>query len=209
MTGVDVLFGLWLIQGAFLVLSICLGARQALRQKRSPCPSVDGPPSLTVLIPAYNEAATIRDCLRSVLDSSLRPERIIVVDVDWPRLKKENSNPFRRPIVMINPEVLEESEEDDVYIEGCLSLPGIEGNVWRARRIRYRYQDLSGRTHEKKAEDLLARCIMHEVDHLNGILFIDRMVPEDRRKVAGQLAKLRKAKKNVIQSAVSSSSSTH
>jgi cellulose synthase/poly-beta-1,6-N-acetylglucosamine synthase-like glycosyltransferase len=80
MTGTNVLFGLWLIQGALLMLSVCLGTLQTLRQKRSPSPRVTDTPSLTVVIAAYNEAASIRDCLRSVLDSSLHPQRVIVVD---------------------------------------------------------------------------------------------------------------------------------
>lgn len=119
-------------------------------------------------------------------------ERIIVVDVDWPEVDSDDWRDYQ-PTVMINPEVLEESADDDVYEEGCLSLPEINGEVWRPVSIRYRYTDLDGVTHECEASDLQARCIMHEIDHLDGILFIDRMATEPRRGLAGKLAKLRQS----------------
>ncbi|MCL5269921.1 MAG: peptide deformylase [bacterium] len=120
-------------------------------------------------------------------------ERIIVVDVEWHKREEDNTNPGRQPIFMVNPEVTEESDTDDVASEGCLSLPGIEGDVWRPASIRYRYTDLEGRPVEAAAEGLKARCIQHEIDHLNGVLFIDRMEPAERKKLAGQLAKLRQS----------------
>lgn len=120
-------------------------------------------------------------------------ERIIVIDTTWSERDGKKPQP-RNPIIMINPEVLEESERDDVLSEGCLSLPDIEGDVWRAVRIRVRYQDLQGNWIEQPASELLARCILHEIDHLEGILFIDRMVPAARQKMAGKLAKLRKTR---------------
>lgn len=118
-------------------------------------------------------------------------ERIAVIDVDWPDLEGR-PNAFN-PITLINPEILAESDEDEEMDEGCLSLPGIEGDVWRSLRIRYRYTNLQGQTIEAEAEDLLARCIQHELDHLDGIMFIDRMAPDKRRKIAGKLAKLRQS----------------
>ncbi len=121
-------------------------------------------------------------------------ERIIIVDVDWADREEDGISPVRQPEVLINPEVLEESADDDESSEGCLSLPGIDGDVWRSLHIRYRYTDLEGRVHEAEAEDLKARCILHEVDHLDGILFIDRMIEENRRKLAGRLALLRKSR---------------
>ncbi len=117
-------------------------------------------------------------------------ERIILVDVEWSHGEEDNPNP-RRPITMINPEILEETVEDDVYKEGCLSIPGLEGDVWRPIGIKVRYQTLEGESVEIEAEDLFARCIQHEIDHLDGILFIDRMPPKERKKlnvVLGELA---------------------
>ncbi len=120
-------------------------------------------------------------------------ERIIIVDTGWPRRADDDEQPLRRPRAMINPEVLQESDQDDAYEEGCLSLPGINGDVWRSIRIRYRYTDLDGQTHEAEAQDLEARCILHEIDHLNGVLFIDRMTTQARRALAGKLQRLRRS----------------
>lgn len=118
-------------------------------------------------------------------------ERIITVDVNWSDRGGKKAQ-GRNPIVMINPEVLEEGVQDDVLAEGCLSLPEIDGDVWRPTQIKVRYQTLAGETIERAAFELEARCIMHEVDHLNGILFIDRMAADEREKLAGKLSALRK-----------------
>jgi len=119
-------------------------------------------------------------------------ERLIVIDGDPEESKKNGKGRHAR--AMINPEVLEESKDDNVYEEGCLSLPDIRGDIWRPTRIRLRYQDLEGRVHEEEARDLVARCILHEIDHLDGVLIIDRMTPDARRKLAGKLRKLREAR---------------
>jgi len=120
-------------------------------------------------------------------------ERIVVVDVRWPAHEKTKKR-GPPPLVLINPEVLETADEDDVQNEGCLSLPGIESDVWRPVWIRYRYQDLGGEWHEKEARNLEARCILHEIDHLDGVLFMDHMKPKERREIAGRLSVLRKTR---------------
>ena len=119
-------------------------------------------------------------------------ERLIVVDVDWAR-SKDDEKPEQKPIAMINPEAILESVDDDVYCEGCLSLPDIEGDVWRSISMKVRYRDLEGKTVERDAEGLFARCILHEIDHLNGLLFIDRMAEIERKGLAGALRRLAKA----------------
>ncbi len=130
-------------------------------------------------------------------------ERVVTIDTDWS--EKRNSKPApRNPQVLINPEILEESAEDESASEGCLSLPEIEGDVWRSLRVRFRYLDLAGIAHEEEATGLKARCIQHEVDHLNGVLFIDRMAPEARLKLAGQLARLREKARAAVASGVPS-----
>jgi peptide deformylase len=116
-------------------------------------------------------------------------ERIIVVDVDWNH-GEEGAPVAKRPLAMINPEILEETVEDDVYAEGCLSIPGLEGDVWRPVGVRVRYLTLDGDIVERECEDLLARCVQHEIDHLNGILFIDRMPPAERKKLNVALQQL-------------------
>lgn len=120
-------------------------------------------------------------------------ERIIIVDAAWTD-DEDKKNHKKNPIAMINPEVVEEGVQDDVFCEGCLSLPEIEGDVWRPTRIKVRYTTLDGEAVEREAVKMEARCIMHEVDHLNGVLFIDRMSPDDRVKIAGKLSKLRKSR---------------
>lgn len=128
-------------------------------------------------------------------------ERLIIVDVTWSD-RDGKKGQGRNPIAMVNPEVLEEGVQDDVLSEGCLSLPEIDGDVWRPTRIKFRYQTLEGKVIEREATDLEARCIMHEVDHLNGILFIDRMAPDEREKLAGKLSKLRKTRPGKQKAAV-------
>ncbi|MEN6626322.1 MAG: peptide deformylase [Candidatus Sumerlaeia bacterium] len=118
-------------------------------------------------------------------------ERIVVIDTEWSEKRNNGRGSARNPIPMINPEILEESADDEQVSEGCLSLPQIEGDVWRSLRVRVRYTDLDGVEREEEATGLKARCIQHEIDHLNGVLFIDRMAPEGRQALAGQLSKLR------------------
>ncbi|HXV28363.1 MAG TPA: peptide deformylase [bacterium] len=76
--------------------------------------------------------------------------------------------------VMVNPEILEAKGRES-GVEGCLSLPGIAGEVPRAKKIRFRYQDRFGQVHEMEVKDLFARIVQHELDHLDGVLLIDRV----------------------------------
>lgn len=76
-------------------------------------------------------------------------------------------------IEMVNPEIIEHEGEQIDYPEGCLSIPGLRGEVRRHKWVKLRAQDRDGNTFEMEAEDLLARCAQHEIDHLNGVLFID------------------------------------
>ena len=83
--------------------------------------------------------------------------------------------PLMEPEVVINPEILDRSDDLVKGWEGCLSIPGIRGNVPRHRRIRTRYQDIEGRVVEKTFEDFIARIFQHEFDHLRGVVFLDRL----------------------------------
>lgn len=94
-------------------------------------------------------------------------KRIIVVDV--PKFGRH---------ALINPVIIDSSLETSVYEEGCLSLPGIAGEVERPKKIEIKYLDLKGKEKTLKADGLLATCIQHEIDHLDGILFIDKLSPE-------------------------------
>ena len=92
-------------------------------------------------------------------------KRLIVVDV---------GEEDRRPLALINPEITERKGKI-VYTEGCLSLPGIVDDVNRAQRVVVKALDIEGKPQEIEAEELLAVCLQHEIDHLDGILFIDRL----------------------------------
>jgi peptide deformylase len=95
--------------------------------------------------------------------------RVVVIDIS-------REEP-RQPQVFINPEILEAWGEPVPFREGCLSLPGTMIDVERPRHIRIRYQTLDGIGTELEAEGLLAICLQHEIDHLNGIMIIDRQAP--------------------------------
>lgn len=95
--------------------------------------------------------------------------RLIVVDTEWSEPGGE-----RNPLVLVNPEIVD-SEGQIVWTEGCLSVPDFEADVQRAERVRVRARDLDGKDLEIEAEQLQAVCLQHEIDHLDGILFIDRI----------------------------------
>jgi len=99
----------------------------------------------------------------------------------------------REPRVFINPELVPLTEEQTVYNEGCLSVPEIYADVTRPSRIRARWHDLDGTVHEEDIEGLLATCLQHEIDHLEGILFIDHLSRLKRNMVLKKLEKIRRA----------------
>ncbi len=109
-----------------------------------------------------------------------RKERIFVVDLTSRQDEIEGEMP-PQPMVFINPELVEEGDEEVEYDEGCLSIPDITETVWRPDRIRIRYLDRDFNEHEDEVSGVLARVIQHEYDHLEGILFIDRLNPLRRR----------------------------
>jgi peptide deformylase len=94
------------------------------------------------------------------------------------------------PMVVLNPEILSASRETWVYEEGCLSFPEVHGKVTRPFGIRLRYQDAGGVVREVEARGLVARCLQHEIDHLNGVLFIDRMSAAKKVALAPRLRRL-------------------
>ena len=99
----------------------------------------------------------------------------------------------REPRVFVNPVILDPSEDHAVYSEGCLSVPEIYADVERPARIRARWQDLDGAVHEEDIDGLLATCLQHEMDHLEGVLFIDHLSRLKRQMVLKKLEKLRRA----------------
>lgn len=122
-------------------------------------------------------------------------KRIAVIDVEQvSKSEGGTGKPYLR--VFINPRIISESDEDLSFNEGCLSLPGIEGNVYRPGMVEVQYHDLDFQPHRVTFDGLLARVIQHEIDHLNGKLFIDHLSFLRRSTLAGQLNKLKKAAKS-------------
>jgi peptide deformylase len=118
------------------------------------------------------------------------PKRILVIDLQEPEV--EDGEPVKRPLVFINPEILGNSEREVPYTEGCLSIPDQYAEVDRPDRIRARWLDVDGTAHEEDIEGMLAVVLQHEMDHLNGVLFIDRLSRLKRDMVLKKLAKQRK-----------------
>jgi peptide deformylase len=144
--------------------------------------------------------AAVDDGLRALMDDMLEtmyaapgiglaavqvgePVRVIVMDLS------RGEGP-REPRFFVNPEIVWASEETAPYEEGCLSVPEIYDEVERAAKVRIRYLDYDGKAIEEDAEDLFAVCIQHEMDHLDGVLFIDHL---SRLKRDRAVAKVKKA----------------
>ncbi|MBA9069846.1 peptide deformylase [Methylobacterium sp. RAS18] len=112
-------------------------------------------------------------------------KRVVTIDTS----KDENA---KNPTVYLNPEIVWVSEEKRVYDEGCLSIPEFYGEVERPDRVRVRYMNLDGQIVEQEADGLLATCLQHEIDHLNGVLFIDHLSKLKRDRVMRKFTKAAK-----------------
>jgi peptide deformylase len=120
------------------------------------------------------------------------PKRVITLDL----AKKEDP---KNPQVFINPEILWTSDEKATYEEGCLSIPEFYDEVERPSQVKVKYLDLEGAQNLIEANGLLATCLQHEIDHLDGILFIDHLTALKRNII---LRKLLKAKKSAAEAAM-------
>ena len=112
-------------------------------------------------------------------------KRIVTMD-----LAKKDGPP--EPRVFINPEIVWKSDERSTYEEGCLSIPDIHEDVERPARVKVKYLDLEGKPQEAEAEGLFATCIQHEVDHTNGVLFIDHISKLKRDRIIKKFTKAAK-----------------
>ncbi len=117
-------------------------------------------------------------------------KRVVVMDLS----KKEDEH---KPLVFINPEITWTSEEKATHEEGCLSIPEYYEEVERPERVKVKYLDLDGKAHEITAKGLFATCIQHEVDHINGVLFIDHISKLKRDRVIKKFTKAAKTAKKV------------
>lgn len=117
------------------------------------------------------------------------PRRIVTIDVS-----RDEEEP-RTPLFLVNPEIVWSSPDElSTYEEGCLSIPDYYAEVERPARIRFRYLDYHGKVQEAEADGLLATCVQHEVDHLNGILFIDYLSKLKRDLVVRKFTKAAREK---------------
>lgn len=119
------------------------------------------------------------------------PLRVITID-----LAREDEP--KAPLVLVNPEIIWASEETSVYEEGCLSIPEYYAEVTRPKVVRFRYLALDGEPREAEADGLLATCVQHEIDHLNGVLFIDHISRLKRERVVKKFTKLAREREQVI-----------
>jgi peptide deformylase len=113
------------------------------------------------------------------------PKRVIVMDL----AKKDDP---KEPRVFVNPQVLWRSDEKNVYEEGCLSIPEFYEEVQRPAKVRVKYLDATGAEQELEASGLMATCLQHEIDHLDGVLFIDHISKLKRDRVIKKFAKAAK-----------------
>tara|TARA_Y100000741_G_scaffold62549_1_gene44439 strand:- start:530 stop:1051 length:522 start_codon:yes stop_codon:yes gene_type:complete len=118
-------------------------------------------------------------------------KRLVVIDI-----AKEEEN--KKPIFLINPQIIHQSEKTSVYEEGCLSLPGQFAEIERPAECTIKYIDYDGKEKELKSDGLLATCIQHEIDHLNGILFIDYLSKLKKDMIIKKLVKQKKEIERVI-----------
>jgi peptide deformylase len=160
-------------------------------------------PILTVPNPLLKQVskpvAGVDDALRALMDDMLEtmyaapgiglaaiqigePVRVIVMDIN-----REGEEPG--PRYFVNPEIIWASEETAPYEEGCLSVPEIFDEVERPAKVRLRYLNYQGETVEQDAEGLFAVCIQHEMDHLNGVLFIDHLSRLKRDRAVAKVKK--------------------
>ena len=118
-------------------------------------------------------------------------KRLVVIDISKGEEKKN-------PIFLINPQIIHQSEKTSVYEEGCLSLPGQFAEIERPAKCTIKYIDYNGKEKDLKADGLLATCIQHEIDHLNGILFIDYLSKLKKDMIIKKLVKQKKEIERVI-----------
>ena len=118
-------------------------------------------------------------------------KRLVVIDISKNQEKKD-------PLFLINPEIIQKSEKTSIYEEGCLSLPGQFAEIERPAECFLKYIDYDGKEKELKAKGLLSTCIQHEVDHLNGILFIDYLSKLKKDMIIKKLVKHKKEIERIV-----------
>ena len=160
-----------------------------LRQKSEPVDKVDD--SIRKLMDDMAETMYSAPGIGLAAIQTGVPKRIIVLDVSKDPQKKE-------PIYFVNPEIVSTSKNDATYEEGCLSVPGQFAAIDRPDSCLIKYLDYDGNPTELKAEGLLATCIQHEIDHLEGILFIDYLSKLKKSMIVKKLSKQKKELERIV-----------
>ena len=160
-----------------------------LRQKSLPVEKVDG--ELQKLIDDMLETMYAAPGIGLAAIQVGVPKRIIVLDI---ASKDEPKN----PMCFINPEIIEKSETNSTYEEGCLSVPGQFAEIDRPSKCYLKYLDYYGQPKELKAEGMMATCIQHEMDHLEGILFIDYLSKLKKSMIVKKLSKQKKTIERIV-----------
>ena len=119
------------------------------------------------------------------------PKRVIVIDLS-------GKDDPRKPMFFVNPEVINKSDHNSIYEEGCLSVPGQFAEIHRPDKCHLKYLDYYGERKEIKAEGMLATCIQHEIDHLEGILFIDYLSKLKKSMIVKKLTKQKKELERIV-----------
>jgi peptide deformylase len=150
----------------------------------------------TVAKPVQAVDARIRDLVASMLETMYAAEGIGLaatqIDVHERVVVVDTSEGRDQPLVLINPEITWYSEEKQVGDEGCLSVPGIYDGVERSSSVKVRALDGDGKSREITADGLLAVCIQHEMDHLQGKVFVEYLSPLKRNRIRNKMLKARR-----------------
>jgi len=175
-------------------------------------PIIEAPdPRLRVI---SEPVAVVDDALRALMDDMLETmydapgiglaaiqvgvaKRVLVIDLQRRgEVVEEGVEPedVRDPRYFVNPEIVWESDEIGLYNEGCLSVPELYGDVARPLRVRAKWLDYDGVAHEEELDGLMATCLQHEMDHLEGILFFDHLSKLKRDMIVKKLTKAKRGK---------------
>ena len=166
-------------------LPILIAPHPSLRARNRPVIPADAD-AVRALLPGMFAAMYAAPGIGLAAPQVGMPLRLVVID-----LMPDNQP---APMVLVNPEIIRLSDETAIREEGCLSLPGQYADVTRPARVAIRYLDQQGARHELEAEGLLGVCLQHEIDHLDGVLFVDHLSALKRNMLMRKLAKEQKAK---------------
>jgi len=162
---------------------------EVLRQKSLPVDKVDK--ELQILMDDMLETMYAAPGIGLAAIQVGVPKRVIVLDIEQKEGKKN-------PLYFINPEIIKKSENLSTYEEGCLSVPGQFAEIDRPDRCHIKYLDYNGEKKEINAEGMLATCIQHEMDHLEGILFIDYLSKLKKSMIIKKLSKQKRAIERIV-----------